>query len=115
MSFPRYESYKDSGVEWLGEVPEHWIVAELKRRFQIIGGSTPKSDQESFWGGEIIWVIPADLSKLSSLYISDSQRKISSEGLASCGTTLVPKNSIILSTRAPIGSLAIAETNLCTN
>jgi type I restriction enzyme S subunit len=115
MSFPRYASYKDSGVEWLGEVPEHWVVAALKRRFQVIGGSTPKSDQETFWDGEIIWVTPADLSKLSSLYISDSQRKISSEGFASCGTTLVPKNSVILSTRAPIGSLAIAETDLCTN
>jgi type I restriction enzyme, S subunit len=115
MSFPRYESYKHSGVEWLGEVPEHWGVAPLKRGFQIIGGSTPKSDKETFWNGEIIWVTPADLSKLFSLYIRESQRTITAQGLASCGTTLVPKNSIILSTRAPIGSLAIAETPLCTN
>lgn len=115
MSFPRYEDYKDSGVEWLGEVPEHWEVLPLKCLFKIVGGSTPKSDQETFWNGDIIWVTPSDLSKRLSLYIGDSQRKITLEGLASCGTSLVPKNSIILSTRAPIGSLAIAETDLCTN
>lgn len=115
MSLPRYPKYKDSGVAWLSEVPGHWEVAPLKRNFQIVGGSTPKSEQEAYWDGEIVWVTPSDLSKLSSIGISDSQRKITSEGLASCGTTLVPSGSIVLSTRAPIGSLAIAETELCTN
>lgn len=115
MSLPRYSEYKASGVEWLGEVPGHWDVAPLKRSFKIVGGSTPKSEQEAYWDGEYIWVTPSDLSKLSSMGINDSQRKITSEGLASCGTTLVPSGSIVLSTRAPIGSLAIAETELCTN
>ena len=115
MSFPRYERYKESGVEWLGEVPEGWEVLPLKRSFDIVGGSTPKSDQEAYWDGEIVWVTPSDLSKLQSLYISDSQRKITDNGLASCGASLVPANSIILSTRAPIGSLAIANAEVCTN
>ncbi len=115
MSFPRYEHYKESGVEWLGEVPVGWEVASLKRYFRIVGGSTPKSDQEAYWDGEIIWVTPADLSKLQSLYINDSQRKITDNGLASCGASLVPANSIILSTRAPIGSLAITDNEMCTN
>ena len=110
-----YLKYKDSGIPWLGEVPEHWEIAPLKRSFQIVGGATPKSEQEAYWDGEIVWVTPSDLSKLSSINISDSQRKITSEGLASCGTALVPSGSIVLSTRAPIGSLAIAETELCTN
>jgi type I restriction enzyme S subunit len=81
MKFRPYPRHKDSGVEWLGEVPEHWDVIGLKRRFRIIGGSTPKSDQDIFWGGEIIWATPSDLSKLSSLYISDSQRKITKKVL----------------------------------
>ena len=92
-----------------------WIVAPLKRNFKIVGGSTPKSEQEAYWDGEIVWVTPSDLSKLSSIGISNSQRKIMTEGLVSCGTTLVPSGSIVLSARAPIGSLAIAETELCTN
>jgi type I restriction enzyme S subunit len=115
MSLPRYSEYKDSGVEWLGEVPRHWDVAPLKRSFKIVGGSTPKSEQEAYWDGEFVWVTPSDLSKLSSMNIYDSQRKITAEGLASCGTALVPSGSIVLSTRAPIGSLAIARTELCTN
>jgi len=115
MSLPRYPEYKDSGVDWLGKVPGHWSVAPLKRSFKIVGGSTPKSEQESYWDGEFVWVTPSDLSKLSSMCINDSQRKITAKGLASCGTTLVPSGSIVLSTRAPIGSLAIAGTELCTN
>lgn len=115
MSFPRYPKYKDSGVEWLGEVPDHWEVLRLKNSFRIVGGSTPKSETESFWDGNILWATPSDLSKRESIYINDTQRKITADGLASCGTTLVPAASIILSTRAPIGSLAIAETVMCTN
>ena len=49
MSFPRYERYKDSGVEWLGEVPEGWNIVPLKRRFEIEGGSTPNTKEE-YWG-----------------------------------------------------------------
>ena len=115
MSLPRYAEYKDSGVAWLGDVPAQWKVAPLKRLFHIVGGSTPKSENSEFWGGDIVWVSPADLSKLDSLKIGDSARKITSEGLASCGTTLVPPGSLVLSTRAPIGSLAIAGVELCTN
>lgn len=115
MSFPKYPEYKDSGVEWLGEVPKHWEVQAIKKLFQIVGGATPKSENESFWDGDILWVTPGDLSKLESLQIRDSQRKITAEGLASCATSLVPPDSIILSTRAPIGSLAIAEVPMCTN
>lgn len=106
---------KDSGIEWLGMVPEHWKIAPLKKLFSIVGGSTPKSDIEAFWEGEISWITPSDLSNLTSMYIDDSGRKITREGLESCGTTLVPPQTIILSTRAPIGSLAIAKKTCCTN
>jgi len=96
-------------------VPANWTITPLKGCFTIYGGSTPKSDEAAFWDGEIVWVSPADLSKLSTLYINDSARKITDAGLSSCGTKLVPEGSIVLSTRAPIGSLAIAKTELCTN
>lgn len=47
MSFPRYERYKESRVEWLGEVPAGWSVVPIKSTFRVVGGSTPRSDQES--------------------------------------------------------------------
>lgn len=115
MKLKPYPKYKASGVEWLGDVPDGWRIQPLKLMFKIVGGSTPKSEQAEYWNGEIIWVTPSDLSKLSSIGINDSQRKITASGLASCGATLVPSGSIVLSTRAPIGSLAIAEAELCTN
>lgn len=115
MSFPRYAEYKPSGVEWLGEVPASWPVVPIKRGFLVVGGSTPKSDDPSLWDGPITWITPADLSRLEGFEIFDSLRTITEAGLASCGTSIIPAGSLVLSTRAPIGSLGIAATELCTN
>lgn len=114
MSFPAYPTYKDSGGEWIGAIPDHWLASPLKRAFKIEGGSTPTPDEVN-WNGDIAWVTPADLSGLSSLFLDGSKRTITATGLASCGTTLLPAGSLILSTRAPIGSLAIALISMCTN
>jgi len=64
MSFPRYPKYKDSGVEWLGQVPEHWEVWKLAHAFELIGsGTTPKSDNREYYeGGNIAWVNTGDLN-----------------------------------------------------
>ncbi|MCP1384061.1 restriction endonuclease subunit S [Runella salmonicolor] len=110
-----YPAYKPSNIEWIGEIPKHWVKSKLKLQSKIVNGSTPSSTNEEFWDGDIIWVTPSDISKLSSCEIHDSIRKITIEGLNSCGTSLVPIKSIILTTRAPIGNIAIAETELCTN
>jgi type I restriction enzyme S subunit len=113
--YKAYPEYKDSGVEWLGKIPMDWKVVGLKNISSIINGSTPKSGVEAFWNGELNWMTPTDLGQKSGDYIFQSQRKITPQGLNSCGTTLVPANSVILSTRAPIGSLAIGTTEFCTN
>jgi type I restriction enzyme S subunit len=115
VSVPAYADYKDSGVKWLDPVPSHWTVTALKRRLDIVGGSTPKSDVAEYWDGDIPWITPADLSRLTDFYIRDALRYITADGLASCGTTMVPAGSVILSTRAPIGSLGIATVDVCTN
>ena len=112
--FPTYPAYKDSGGEWIGDIPDHWSSNPLKRAFKIEGGSTPTPDEVN-WDGDIAWVTPADLSGLSSLFLGASKRTITPTGLTSCGTTLLPAGSLILSTRAPIGSLAIALIRVCTN
>jgi len=111
----RYPAYRDSGVEWLGDVPEGWEVKRLKRMFRVINGSTPKSGIFEYWDGDISWVTPDDLGRLKSNTIDETVRKITALGYQSCGTTLAPAGSLVLSTRAPIGHLAIAEIDLCTN
>jgi type I restriction enzyme S subunit len=106
---------KDSGVEWLGAIPEHWEVKKLKYIFQVFNGSTPKSGVPEYWDGNIFWVTPDDLGKLKGSTIFSTERKITQSGYLSCGTKLVAVGSLVLSTRAPIGHLAITGVELCTN
>lgn len=113
--FRPYPQYKDFGVEWLGKIPAHWDITRTKEQFCIVNGSTPSSSEPSFWDGDIVWVTPDDLGELHESRLGDSSRKITEEGYKSCGTSIVPKGSILVSTRAPIGYVAIATTNLCTN
>jgi len=107
-------AFKPSGIEWLGEMPEHWKALKLKfATKRIVGGSTPKSDEASYWDGGIVWVTPRDISKTDSLHTS--LRTISAAGLQSCASTLVPPGSIVITSRAPVGNVAIARVELCTN
>ena len=111
----KYDAYKDSGVKWIGEVPEHWKIAPLKYCFNVLSGATPKSAELSYWeDGNINWITPADF-KTEDRFISDGAKKITKEGFMSCSTTLIPSGSIIFSKRAPIGSVVINSNNVCTN
>ena len=110
-----YPAYKDSGVEWLGEIPAHWEISATKRVCRIVNGATPKSAESRYWNGDIPWITPEDLGYLDQGYILSSKRKITWEGYQDCGTTMVPVGSLVLSTRAPIGHLGIAGVKLCTN
>lgn len=106
--------FKDSGVEWIGEIPEGWEVLALKRIFKIIAGATPKSENEAYWDGDIAWITPADY-KTEQKYVSFGRRNLSEQGYHACSTVLLPKGSIVFSKRAPIGLVAITERELCTN
>lgn len=102
-------------ADWIGALPKEWTLRPLKSLFRTVGGSTPKSDVEVYWDGDVVWITPTDLGRDGIAKLSGSQRTITPEGLASCATTMVPPSSIILSTRAPIGSLGVATVPLCTN
>jgi len=106
---------KDSGIEWIGEIPEHWEILPTKRLFKIVNGATPNSNEPDYWDGDILWVTPIDLNEIHGNVIIETKRRITVEGYYSCGTTLVPPGSIIISTRAPIGYIALAGNPLCTN
>jgi type I restriction enzyme M protein len=82
---------------------------------EIVSGSTPKTSNDSFWNGEILWATPLDLSKLSTRYISDTSRRITQDGLKNCSVKMLPPDSLIMSSRAPIGYLAISKKAMTTN
>lgn len=115
MSWRAYPAYNQSGIEWLGEIPEHWAIKPLKRTFGVLNGATPKSGELDYWDGDIPWATPDDLGSLNGVTIHATQRMITQKGYESCGTSLAPEGSLVLSTRAPIGHLAIAGVPLCTN
>lgn len=112
---PPYPAYRDSGLDWLGSLPTQWKVSPLKRLFVVLNGSTPQSGVPDYWDGPIPGVTPEDLGDLSEPEIRGSRRGISLAGYRSCGTSMAPAGSLVLSTRAPIGHLGIAAMPLCTN
>jgi len=87
----------------------------IKDVAEIVNGSTPSTEDPSFWNGDIPWITPKDLSSLSGRFINKGERNLTPEGYHSCSTTMVPKDTILLTSRAPIGYLAIAANPLCTN
>ncbi len=97
------------------EIPESWIYVRLKHIGQIIGGGTPKTDIDEYWDGEIPWLTPADLSSYEDMYISGGSRTITETGLKSSSARLLPQNSVLYSSRAPIGYVAIASNPIATN
>lgn len=103
---------RDSGFPDIGCVPSAWSIMKVKHIFDVICGATPKENPEN-WDGNIPWIGPSDMPMTGT--IEHGKRFISELGYASCGTTLVPQNSIIISTRAPIGKICIAANRLCTN
>lgn len=105
---------KDSGIEWIGEIPKEWLVKKIKHGFTIFAGATPKSEKSEYWNGKISWITPADY-KTEDKYVYTGRKNISMEGYKSCGTTIVPKGSVIFSKRAPVGTVAISGNELCTN
>jgi len=82
---------------------------------QIVSGATPRTGVADYWDGEVPWATPADLSTLDGAFISDTPRTLTEAGVRSCATTVLPAGSVLLSSRAPIGHVAINTIPMATN
>lgn len=107
------EQMKPSGIDWIGDIPASWKCSKVKFCFSLVNGSTPESSDYDCWDGDIKWITPADMSDTGT--ISHGERFITKYGYNSCGTTLLPVGSIVISSRAPIGKINITTAELCTN
>lgn len=93
-----------------------WKNCTLSSLGTIVGGATPSTKKpENYEGGEIPWITPKDLSGFSGRYISCGKRNITEIGLKSCSAQMMPKHSVLFSSRAPIGYVAISDCDVCTN
>ena len=98
------------------KLPEGWKWVYLGEITTIVGGGTPSSSHPEYYdGGEIPWITPADLSNYNEVYISRGKKNITEQGLAKSSTKLMPADTVLLSSRAPIGYVAIAANEICTN
>jgi type I restriction enzyme S subunit len=95
--------------------PKGWPVRRIEDVAEIISGATPRTDIADYWDGDLNWVTPKDLSGLEGIYLDTTDRSITEAGLSSCAASVLPANSVLFSSRAPIGHTAICRTPMATN
>ena len=100
----------------LGEIPEGWEIKPVGDLADAVGGTTPGTKAPSYWeGGTHAWATPKGLSRLSVPVLLGTERRITDAGLSQVGSGLLPKGTVLLSSRAPIGYLAVAELPVAIN
>jgi len=97
------------------EIPIGWEVENLIDFAEIKNGATPSTAVEANYGGDIVWITPKDLSDQQSKFVYQGERNITKQGFDSCSTSILPTNSVLMSSRAPIGLVSIAKHEICTN
>lgn len=108
------EFYVDERV---GKVPKDWCVYRMAELGKFYGGATPSTQQQSYWNGDIYWLVPSDISGLGDEenFIQETADKMTELGLASCSATMLPQGTVSMSSRATLGDCGILEKNMCTN
>ena len=108
----RYNSYKDSGVEWIGEIPSHWIKSKLKFVSEIVTGNTPPTkDEDNYEGGEYLWVKPNEINGLTPT--NDTNQKLTEKGKSL--SRVLPPFSVLVNGIGRIGEFGYSEMSVSTN
>jgi type I restriction enzyme S subunit len=97
------------------DIPDGWEEKKLLGIGKVVSGTTPNTDIQEFWGNDYIWLTPNDLKKDNNLNLTSSQRMISEKGMKTFFSSPIPKDSLIISTRAPIGYVGIVRDEYSTN
>ena len=105
----------DVDKNYYQNLPKGWAVCRLTNIGYITGGGTPKTDVSKYWGGEINWLTPAEMSSFKSMFFESTKKRITVKGLASSSAKIIKPLSVIMSSRAPIGYLAINLKNCTTS
>ena len=99
-----------------GEIPAGWEISTIGESVETVGGATPSTKEESFWlNGDIHWTTPKDLSNLTDNILIDTNKKITAQGLKKISSGLLPINTVLMSSRAPVGYLALTKIPVAIN
>ncbi len=96
-------------------IPKSWIIESLSSFGKIIGGGTPSTKNKEYWNGDVLWATPSDITELKSVFINNTKRTITEKGLKKSAAKLLPPHSILITTRATIGAMAINTRPMATN
>lgn len=111
MRFPGYKN-----ANFVKGIPEGWEMCKIQDAFQFTGGGTPSKSISSYWAdGTVNWFTPSDITRADGIFLSGSEEKCSEQGLAKSSATLFPAYSIMMTSRATIGTIGINTTSACTN
>ena len=116
--FVDFEPFKDGEFveSEMGMIPKGWRMGMLSELGEIVGGSTPsKAKSQYYTENGIAWLTPKDLSISPNKFTARGETDITQEGYDSCSTKMMPKGSVLFSSRAPIGYITIAKNDICTN
>ena len=108
--FPGYQT-----TQFENGIPVGWKVERIGNVGEVIGGGTPSTEKDEYWDGDIPWLSPVDLSDNTNVYVSKGEKNITELGLKKSSTRMMPKDTVLLSSRAPVGHVALAKNPICTN
>jgi type I restriction enzyme S subunit len=108
----QYSSYKDSGIEWIGEIPKEWTIQRLKHISNVITGTTPSTSKNKFYeNGTVLWVKPDNLNQFIEIF--ETKQKLTSLGVDE--SRLIPPNSVLMCGVGSIGKFGYSSQSVCTN
>lgn len=110
MRFPGHESVKVKDG-----VPDGWLPLTLGDVCDAVGGGTPSTTRPEYWGGDVVWVTPTDVTRNDCIALLDSEKRITQAGLSNSSAKLVPRETILMTSRASIGYFALMDKPACTN
>ena len=99
----------------LGEIPEGWEVKPFSETVDVIGGGTPKTSVFEYWGGDIPWFSVVDAPTLSDVWVVDTEKKVTQEGVDASSTKVLPVGTTIISARGTVGRVALVGTPMAMN
>ena len=109
----RFPGHEQTGIR--DGVPDRWKRGRIDEVCKTVGGGTPSTRRPEYWDGDVTWVVPTDVTSNDSIFLVDSERRITEKGLIESSARIVPAYTILMTSRASVGYFALMDREVCTN